>query len=235
MEAKPIEDGFPFGVDQDSLADTLGAKIPNRSIGILSGPVGAGKSLISQRLILGLLENGAKVVVVTTELTTRGWIEQMDSIGYHIIDYIRSGKLLVISRYGTMAEPVLDVSIADVLKSEAMSEADIVFIDSASSIMPDIMDSAERFEMLDMLRRFTAENRSVILGIDEDEIDQKTARAFKSSSEILIDLSAQIVGGALKRQIKVTRFLRAAGPLQTTIGWRVEPSMGFIVDITAVS
>ncbi|MGY8701097.1 MAG: ATPase domain-containing protein [Candidatus Poseidoniales archaeon] len=235
MEAKPIEDGFPFGVDQDSLADTLGAKIPNRSIGILSGAVGAGKSLISQRLILGLLENGAKVVVVTTELTTRGWIEQMDSIGYHIIDYIRSGKLLVISRYGTMAEPVLDVSIADVLKSEAMSEADIVFIDSASSIMPDIMDSAERFEMLDMLRRFTAENRSVILGIDEDEIDQKTARAFKSSSEILIDLSAQIVGGALKRQIKVTRFLRAAGPLQTTIGWRVEPSMGFIVDITAVS
>jgi|TARA_B110000263_G_C15236409_1_gene477248 flagellar protein FlaH len=235
MEAKPIEDGFPFGVDQDSLADTLGAKIPNRSIGILSGAVGAGKSLISQRLILGLLENGAKVVVVTTELTTRGWIEQMDSIGYHIIDYIRNGKLLVISRYGTMAEPVLDVSIADVLKSEAMSEADIVFIDSASSIMPDIMDSAERFEMLDMLRRFTAENRSVILGIDEDEIDQKTARAFKSSSEILIDLSAQIVGGALKRQIKVTRFLRAAGPLQTTIGWRVEPSMGFIVDITAVS
>jgi archaellum biogenesis ATPase FlaH len=116
-----------------------------------------------------------------------------------------------------------------------MSEADIVFIDSASSIMPDVMDSAERFEMLDMLRRFTAENRTVILGIDEDEIDQKTARAFKSASEILIDLSAALVGGELKRQIKVTRFLRAAGPLQTTIGWRVEPSMGFIVDITAVS
>jgi len=235
MEAKPIEDGFSFEIEQDSLSDTMGAKIPNRSIGILSGTVGAGKSLISQRLILGVLENEAKVVVVTTELTTRGWIEQMHSIGYHIIDYITKGTLLIISRYGTMAEPVPDVSIADILESKAMSEADIVFIDSASSIMPDIMDSSERFEMLDMLRRFTSENRTIILGIDEDEIDQKTARAFKSTSEILIDLSAELVGGALKRQIKVTRFLRAAGPLQTTIGWRVEPSMGFIVDITAVS
>ncbi|MDC0055977.1 hypothetical protein OAJ94_02880 [Deltaproteobacteria bacterium] len=235
MAAIPIEDGFSFEIDQDSLSDTMGAKIPNRSIGILAGTIGAGKSLISQRLILGLLENEAKVVVVTTELTTRGWIEQMYSIGYNIVDYITNGTLLVLSRYGTMAEPVQDVSLADVLESKAMSEADIVFIDSASSIMPDVMDSAERFEMLDMLRRFTAENRTIILGIDEDEIDQKTARAFKSASEILIDLSASLVGGALKRQIKVTRFLRAAGPLQTTIGWRVEPSMGFIVDITAVS
>ena len=88
MAAIPIEDGFSFEIDQDSLSDTMGAKIPNRSIGILAGTIGAGKSLISQRLILGLLENDAKVVVVTTELTTRGWIEQMHSIGYHITDYI---------------------------------------------------------------------------------------------------------------------------------------------------
>ena len=28
-----------------------------------------------------MLENGCKILVVTTELTTRGWIEQMESIG----------------------------------------------------------------------------------------------------------------------------------------------------------
>ena len=39
----------------------------------------------------------------------------------------------------------------------------------------------------------------------------------------------------MTRTIVVTRYLRAAGPLQSTIGWRVEPGMGFIVDITAVS
>ena len=44
-----------------------------------------------------------------------------------------------------------------------------------------------------------------------------------------------MIGGELKRNIIITRFLRAAGPLQTSVGWRVEPGMGFIVDITAVS
>ena len=32
MAAIPIEDGFSFEIEQDSLADTMGAKIPNRSI-----------------------------------------------------------------------------------------------------------------------------------------------------------------------------------------------------------
>jgi archaellum biogenesis ATPase FlaH len=44
-----------------------------------------------------------------------------------------------------------------------------------------------------------------------------------------------MIGGEIKRNVVVTRYLRAAGPVQTSIGWRVEPSMGFIVDITAVS
>jgi len=29
-------------------------------------------------LIHGMVENGVKVLVITTELTTRGWIEQME-------------------------------------------------------------------------------------------------------------------------------------------------------------
>jgi archaellum biogenesis ATPase FlaH len=39
----------------------------------------------------------------------------------------------------------------------------------------------------------------------------------------------------MKRNLLITRFLRAAGPVQSSVGWRVEPGMGFIVDITAVS
>jgi len=48
-------------------------------------------------------------------------------------------------------------------------------------------------------------------------------------------MNAAFVGGELKRNLVVTRFLRASGPVQASVGWRVEPYMGFIVDITAVS
>ncbi|MGB1549680.1 MAG: ATPase domain-containing protein, partial [Candidatus Poseidoniaceae archaeon] len=101
---KPVEDGYEFTLEQDSLANAMGARLPNRSLWMIQGEVGSGKSLVSQRLIFGLLENGSKILVVTTELTTRGWIEQMESIGYPVTDYIASGMLMVFSRFGVIAE-----------------------------------------------------------------------------------------------------------------------------------
>jgi|TARA_B110000263_G_C15227626_1_gene472975 flagellar protein FlaH len=232
---KPVEDGFPFVLETDSLADSMGSRLPNRSLYVVQGDVGSGKSLMSQRLSYGLAENDVKVLVITTELTTRGWIEQMESIGYGVTEFIRSGQLMVFSRFGTIAEALPDVGIQQVLESEAVSKADIVIIDSASSLMPDGLDDHGRFKMMQNLRRITSEGRSIMLCVDEKEMDSKLLHTLRSSSEIVLDMKTAMIGGEIKRNIVVTRYLRAAGPVQSSIGWRVEPSMGFIVDITAVS
>jgi len=232
---KPVEDGFSFDVETDSLADTMGLRLPNRSLYVLQGPVGAGKSLIAQRLTHGMLDNGVKVLVVTTELTTRGWIEQMESIGYGVTDALREGRLMIFSRFGTVAEARPDVGLDDVLNSEAVKEADVVILDSASSLMPDELDDKQRFDLLQRLRKITAEGRSIMLCLDPDEMNHRLLHNMRASAEVVLDLSTALIGGDLKRSIVVTRFLRAAGPVQTSVGWRVEPSMGFIVDITAVS
>ena len=232
---KPVEDGFPFVLETDSLADSMGSRLPNRSLYVVQGDVGSGKSLMSQRLSYGLAENDVKVLVITTELTTRGWIEQMESIGYGVTEFIRSGQLMVFSRFGTIAEALPDIGIQQVLDSEAVSKADIVIIDSASSLMPDGLDDHGRFKMMQNLRRITSEGRSIMLCVDEKEMDSKLLHTLRSSSEIVLDMKTAMIGGEIKRNIVVTRYLRAAGPVQSSIGWRVEPSMGFIVDITAVS
>jgi flagellar protein FlaH len=232
---KPVEDGFPFDVETDSLADTMGLRLPNRSLFVVQGIVGAGKSLIAQRLVHGMLENGTKILVITTELTTRGWIEQMESIGYGVTEHIRDGQLMIFSRFGTIAESRSDVGLEQVLNSEAISQADVVILDSASALMPDDLDDQQRFEMMQKLRKISSEGRSIMLCVDPDEMDHKLLHSMRASSEVVLDLSTALIGGDLKRSIVVTRFLRAAGPVQTSVGWRVEPSMGFIVDITAVS
>ena len=232
---KPVEDGFPFVLETDSLADSMGSRLPNRSLYVVQGDVGSGKSLMSQRLSYGLAENDVKVLVITTELTTRGWIEQMESIGYGVTEFIRSGQLMVFSRFGTIAEALPDVGIQQVLESEAVSKADIVIIDSASSLMPDDLDENGRFKMMQNLRRITSEGRSIMLCVDENEMDSKLLHTLRASSEVVLDMRTAMIGGDIKRNIVVTRYLRAAGPVQSSIGWRVEPSMGFIVDITAVS
>ena len=232
---KPVEDGYEFTLEQDSLANAMGARLPNRSLWMIQGEVGSGKSLISQRLIFGLLENGSKILVVTTELTTRGWIEQMESIGYPVTDYIASGKLMVFSRFGVIAESREGVDLFDVLESDAVTKADVVVVDSASALLPEGLESSQHLATLQKLRKVCSESRSLLLTVDPTEMDHKLLHKLRSSCEVLLDMNAGFVGGEIKRTIVVTRFLRAAGPVQASVGWRVEPYMGFIVDITAVS
>ena len=232
---KPVEDGYEFTLEQDSLSNAMGARLPNRSLWMVQGEVGSGKSLVSQRLIYGLLENGSKILVVTTELTTRGWIEQMESIGYPVTDYIASGMLMVFSRFGVIAEAKEGVDLFDVLESDAVEKADVVVIDSASSLIPEGIEPSQYLTTLQKLRKICSESRSRLLTVDPTEMDGKLLHKLRSSCEVLLDLNAGFVGGEIKRTIVVTRFLRAAGPVQASVGWRVEPYMGFIVDITAVS
>jgi flagellar protein FlaH len=227
----PEEDGFGFELEQDSLADCMGLKLPSRSLMVITGEVGGGKSLISQRMTFGLLENGAKLVYITNELTTRGWIEQMHSIGYWVTDYIKSGKLLVISSYGTVADEVENVGVEDLLESEGLKVADVIIIDSLSQLS----QNEDINDMLSKLRKFCSKGHTIILTCDPEQMDSSFVQQLRATSEIALDLKAEIIGGAMSRTIVVTRYLRAAGPLQSTIGWRVEPGMGFIVDITAVS
>lgn len=232
---KPVEDGYEFTLEQDSLANAMGARLPNRSLWMIQGEVGSGKSLVSQRLIFGLLENGSKVLVITTELTTRGWIEQMESVGYPVTDYIASGMLMVFSRFGVIAEAKEGVDLFDVLESDAVEKADVVVVDSASALIPEGMDASQHLATLQKLRKICSESRSLLLTVDPEEMDGKLLHKLRSSCEVLLDMNAGFVGGEIKRTIVVTRFLRAAGPVQASVGWRVEPYMGFIVDITAVS
>ncbi|MCP2507204.1 MAG: hypothetical protein NLN64_02775 [Candidatus Thalassarchaeaceae archaeon] len=227
------QDGFDFGIIQDSLANSMGASIPNRSIGIISGGIGAGKSLICQRLAFGFVQNGAKVAYVTTELTTRGWLEQVASIGYDMDKRIDEGNFLLISSFGVIAEEIQEkVSLTDILNSPGLLEAEIIIIDRASQILA---HETNAHLLLSQLRKFNSSGRTVLLTMDKEEIDLRLLREIKNSAEVVLDLETATIGGDTVRTIAVTRFLRAAGPTQGRIGWKVMPQMGFIVDITAVS
>ncbi len=226
--------GFAFELETDSLSDSLGRYLPKRSLYVVTGNIGAGKSLISQRLAFGLVSNDVRTTVVTTELTTRGWLEQVNSLGYPLEDAANSGNFTLLSRFGVVSDEVEEsVGIEDVLSSEALQDADISIIDRASMILQNYEGTPE--QLLSRLRTFCSEERSLMLLLDPDEISDEMMRTLYSSAEVAIEMRTSEIGGGLSRILAVTRFLRAAGPVQPRIGWRVEPTMGFIVDITAVS
>ena len=226
--------GLAFELETDSLSDSLGRFLPKRSLYIVTGQIGSGKSLISQRLAYGLVSNDVSTTVATTELTTRGWLEQVNSLGYPLEDAANSGVFTLLSRFGVISDEVEgNVGIEDLLASEALQTAEISIIDRASMILQHYEGTPD--QLLSRLRTFCSEERSLMLLLDPDEISAEMLRTLSSSAEVVLEMKTSEIGGGLSRILAVTRFLRAAGPVQPRIGWRVEPTMGFIVDITAVS
>ena len=226
-------DNFEFGVIQDSLGQSLGTAIPNRALVIVSGGIGSGKSIIGQRMSFGMTANDIKVSLVTTELTTRGWLEQVASIGYFMEKRIDDGDFHLMSSFGVIAEQVEDpVDLLELLESPALKEAEVVIIDRASQMIPAEIEGPV---LLSLLRQYTAQGRTLFLMIDPEEMDSKLLRELQNSAEVVLDMMTSVVGGQLVRTLCVTRFLRAAGPVTERIGWKVMPEMGFIVDITAVA
>ena len=226
-------DNFDFGVIQDSLGQSLGTAIPNRALVIVSGGIGSGKSIIGQRMSFGMTANDIKVSLVTTELTTRGWLEQVASIGYFMEKRIDDGDFHLMSSFGVIAEQAEDpVDLLELLESPALKEAEVVIIDRASQMIPAEIEGPV---LLSILRQYTAQGRTLFLMIDPEEMDSKLLRELKNSAEVVLDMLTSVVGGQLVRTLCVTRFLRAAGPVTERIGWKVMPEMGFIVDITAVA
>ena len=231
--AHPNEDNFEFGGIQDSLGQSMGTAIPNRALMLVCGGIGSGKSIIGQRMSFGMTANDVRVSLYTTELTTRGWLEQVGSIGYYMDKRIDEGSFHLISSFGVIAEQSTEpVTLLDLLEAPPSRDAEVVIVDRASELIPPEVGGKE---LLSRLRKFTSEGRSLILTIDPDEIDQGVLRDMKNSAEVVLDMMTAGVGGQLVRTIGVTRFLRAAGPVTERIGWKVMPEMGFIVDITAVA
>ena len=211
----------------------MGTAIPNRALMLVCGGIGSGKTIIGQRMSFGMTANDVRVALYTTELTTRGWLEQVASIGYYMDKRIDEGSFHLISSFGVIAEQSTEpVTLLDLLETPPSRDAEVVIVDRASELMPTEVGGKE---LLSRLRKFTSEGRTLILAIDPDEMDAGVLRDMKNSAEVVLDMLTAVVGGQLVRTISVTRFLRAAGPVTERIGWKVMPEMGFIVDITAVA
>ena len=55
---KPVEDGYEFTLEQDSLANAMGARLPNRSLWMIQGDVGSGKTVVALSAAYNVIKSG---------------------------------------------------------------------------------------------------------------------------------------------------------------------------------
>jgi flagellar protein FlaH len=225
-----------FDFERDGLHRHLGGGIPKGTLTVVSGKVGSGKSAIVQRMIYGFLLHHHSVNIISTELTTKGFLDQMDSLDYPVKKNLMDGTLKFIPVFPLLgkAKERSDF-LARLTSTPALYESEVIVVDTFSSLVKNALDHSNALETISFLKKITGKNRSVILTIDPTEVTTDIMGPFRSVTDILLELDTTVVEGTMEHFMYVTRYSQALGPVSTAIGFRIEPRAGFIVDITTVA
>ncbi len=223
-------------VERDSLHRQLGGGIPVGTTMIISGKFGTGKSAVSERLTYGFLRHGHTVTFISTELTTRGFIDQMDSLDYPIRDDMMAKRLSIIPVFPLIGQPISrDDFLGRLINSPQLYETDAIVIDAFSSLVRTDIDEERALQVLSFFKKLSGRSKTIILTIDPDELQREVLTPFKMVSDSLVELESSVVEGAVERVMYIKRFTKSAGKVMDAIGFRIEAGAGFIVDITLVA
>lgn len=222
-------------IPNDELHRRLGGGIPAGSIVLVEGDRGTGKSILSQRLLYGFLKNNYTATYVSSQYTTPEFINQMESIGYGIIQDLIKRRLLFVSMY-----PLL-VGLSDRKKflsrfvgEPRLWKTDVMIIDSLSALIPAELDEDEIRAFSLHLKRVSSLGKVVIMTLNPGDVDPDFLKILEEASSLLIRLSVKVFGGDLKNSATIVKYNNAMGIFQKIIPFRVEPKVGFIVEIAAV-
>lgn len=228
---------FSFELSRDEFCKRLGGGFPSGSIVLIEGGPGSGKSTISQRICYGFLDNNTNVTFISTQMTTKGFINQMYSLDYPIGPYLLKNKLLYIPVHPLVKASKSRVDFAErLMGAEELFKNDIIIIDTISSLIKHSVSSDEKgLELMSFFKKISGVGKTLILTMDPSDLSEDIRSIFSSSSDVFISLRVKALGNEIKRTAVVNKFTGARAPVGSMIGFRIEPNVGLVVEIATVS
>jgi flagellar protein FlaH len=226
-------DIFNISLKQDELGLKMGGGIPRGSTVLIEGAEGSGRSVLSQRLLYGILTNGHSATYVSTEMTLRDFIDQMYSLDYRIDQYLIKGMLQFFPVY-----PLLGHSrnrfdfLSRLMSSPQLYTKDFLIIDSFSALTKDSLDERKCIAYMAFLKKQTNLEKTILMTADE------TCRAvepLRQASDVYLSIKMKPSSQGMVRQVNVLRYQRAKRKVDDQMKIRIEPGIGLVIEISEVS
>jgi flagellar protein FlaH len=232
---------YQIDIDRDRMGQRLGGGFPKGSVVLIVGTFGSGKSVLCQRFTYGFMKHNYSVTYISTELTTKGFIEQMDSLDYSIENYIFHRKLLYIPVYPVIGRSAERRGFLSKLLSPAAKTLymnDILIIDTLSSLIGQDLESKKKaLDILSFFKKLAeAKNRCIVITVDPAEMPDEILLTFKAVCDIFFTAETLISeGGEIMHRLVVNRYLSPEKRVVGTTVYRIEPHAGTVVEIAEVA
>lgn len=227
-------------IDREDIHTRFGGGLPRGSLIVISGNQGAGKSVMTQRWIYGLLENRVSVSWISTEMSFTELMRQMDSLDYGIGPSLMAKRLDVFPVYTSLGKRRLDQPQLELLRSPMLFRRDVVFIDTLSHMLA--LDKEQGWLNMERVaslvahfKRMTASGRTIVITLETGEAPPEFEGPLKSAAGCLVEMDLRPEDGELIREMFIRRWARAETKAMDSLSFRVEPSIGVIPQITTAA
>jgi len=239
--------------ERDRLDKELGGGLPPGSIVLIEGDYGAGKSAISQRFTYGLCEEDNSVTMLSTELTVGSFLEQMNSLGYDMVNHMLDENVLFLHAdigdsntfSGEGGESDRKQLLKRLMEAEVMWESDVIIIDTFDAILRNdpkfealVRENDERqaaLEIISFFRDVISRGKVVVLTVDPTTLEEEALGPFRSIADVFLELEMIEVGNDVRRQISVMRFAGMGEQVGDTIGYSVRSGTGIVIESRSVA
>ncbi|MAS34926.1 MAG: flagellar accessory protein FlaH [Anaerolineaceae bacterium] len=210
------------------LDSRMGGGLPIGSLILIEGASGAGKSVLSQQIVWGALQDGFRATLFTTENTVKSLVSQMDSIDLAVLDFVLLRRLRVypieLSQLGETAPTALMKAV----KNER--EQDVIIIDSVTSAATTqgAVD-AQILGFFEECKRICSKGVSIIVTLHSDALDLDLINPIRSMCDAHLKLFTEQDGQRLVKTLQVAKIRGAASVTGAIVGFEVEPGWGMRV------
>lgn len=226
---------------RDRVNNAIGGGFPEGSLVLVEGGTGAGKSVLTSRVVYGLCEEATPVGLVSTEHSASEYIDQMQSLSYDIVEHLLSGRLRHF-RVPTDGERPL---LSRLLQPSTVWDATAVAIDGFGSLcrndsrFGDLLGSGSEDRAMERvvagLEPALDADRLVLLTVNPAAMTEPSLRVLRSAADIYLELQSETVGQEIRKKALVRRFSGMKRPVDDTIGFSVQQGRGIVIESRTIA
>jgi flagellar protein FlaH len=204
----------------------MGGGIPLRSLTLIEGDSGAGKSVLSQQMMHGCLHDGYKLSLFTSENTVKSLVKQMRSLNLDITDYLLLDSIRVFPIETSSLGKEGPTTLMRAMQND--KGRDMIFVDSITTTIP-LCSDVEVLAFFEAAKRLCSGGLTVIIIVHSHGLTQELLIRIRSLCDAHLQLRTEEVGNKLVKTLEVTKVRGAEQSTGNIVSFEVEPGWGMRV------
>ena len=204
----------------------MGGGIPAGSLTLIEGANDTGKSVLTQQLMWGGLQQGFIFATYTTENTIKSLLKQMESLSLDVSDFFIFGNLKIYPIHVEGVEWAADIPFLDYIVADVKSkQQEVIVLDSLTVFVSDATE-ADILNFFAACKNLCDQGKTILITVHTFAFNEELLTRVRSICDAHLSLKKEEVGEKLVKTIEVAKIRGAQKTTGNVIAFEVEPQFG---------